>query len=85
VAAGIIAILWLSLHKVLELALKLPGDTFLHTAVRNTQEFMKDWRSPFHAYMVPVFGALVILLVGLLASRFGAGNGEKREPANRAE
>jgi SSS family solute:Na+ symporter len=30
-------------------------------------------RSPFHAFMIPVFGTLAILLIGLLASRFGKG------------
>jgi len=30
-------------------------------------------RSPFHAFMIPVFGTLAILLIGLLGSRFGKG------------
>jgi hypothetical protein len=29
---------------------------------------MTGWASPFHAFMVPVFGTLTILLVGLAVS-----------------
>jgi SSS family solute:Na+ symporter len=36
-------------------------------------------RSPFHAFMIPVFGTLAILLVGLAAGRVGAWRGEKKK------
>jgi SSS family solute:Na+ symporter len=69
VLAGMIAILWLSLPKVTEYLLKLPPDTVVHGVALQMQQSLTKWGSPFHAFLVPVFGTLVILLVGLAASR----------------
>jgi ABC-type Fe3+ transport system permease subunit len=33
------------------------------------------WRSPFHSFLITVFGTLAILLVGLLLSRFSRRRG----------
>jgi SSS family solute:Na+ symporter len=33
-----------------------------------------QWRSPFHSFMVIVFGTMTILLVGLLVSRWSKGD-----------
>jgi SSS family solute:Na+ symporter len=71
VLAGIVAILWLSMPKVVDYLLRLPAETAVHDLARQLKDSMTDWASPFHAYMVPVCGTLVILLTGILVSGVG--------------
>jgi len=68
VLAGIVAILWLSTPKILAYLLQLPADNPVHEVALRLQGAIAGWASPFHAYMVPVFGMLVILLVGIVTS-----------------
>ena len=68
VLAGITAILWLSMPKIVDYLLKLPADTAIHDLAARMKVSMAGWSSPFHAYMVPVFGTLVILIVGMMVS-----------------
>jgi len=49
-----------------------------------SQYFSGPWavlRSPFHAFMIPVFGTLTILLIGLLIGRLGGSRKETDSPA----
>lgn len=69
VLAGVVAILWLSTPKILDYLLTLPADTTVHTVALRLQGGIAGWASPFHAYMVPVFGMLVILLTGIMTSK----------------
>lgn len=66
VVAGIVAILWLSFPKLIEYLLRFPPESIVFQTASSWQTATAGWASPFHAYMVPVFGTLVILLVGLL-------------------
>ncbi len=68
VLAGIVAILWLSMPKIVDYLLRLPADTAIANLALRMKESMTGWASPFHAYMVPVFGTLVILMTGILVS-----------------
>ena len=65
VILGILSILWLSLPQVLTFLTRLPQQSSIHQWALRMTASMSDWASPFHAYMIPVFGTLVILLVGL--------------------
>jgi hypothetical protein len=38
----------------------------------DVQASTANWSSPFHAFLVPVFGTLAILLVGIGVSEFAA-------------
>ncbi|MFZ5833134.1 MAG: sodium:solute symporter [Planctomycetota bacterium] len=70
VVAGIVVILWLSLPKLLEYLLKLPKDGTARQFAEWMRAITEGWTSPFHAFMVPVFGILAILLVGLAIAAF---------------
>jgi SSS family solute:Na+ symporter len=70
VLLGVLAILWLSLPKVIDFLLMQPIDTFAHGLGLRLQASTAAWLSPFHAFLVPVLGTLTILLTGLFASRF---------------
>ena len=70
VLAGIVAILWLSTPKVLDYLLDLPASSSLHQMAKTFQAENEQWISTFHAFLVPVFGTLAILFVGLLVSGF---------------
>lgn len=69
VVGGVIAILWLSGPKITEYLLKLPPGTPVHDLAISLQQSLATWGSRFHTFLVPVFGTLVILVVGLAASR----------------
>ncbi len=71
VMAGVVAILWLSMPKIVDYLLMLPADTALHRLAARMRDSMMGWASPFHAYMVPVLGTLTILLVGMAVSTLG--------------
>jgi SSS family solute:Na+ symporter len=68
VLAGIVMILWLSLPKILDYLLRLPPDSAIHQLASKLKESTTEWASPYHAFMVPVFGTLTILLVGIVVS-----------------
>ncbi len=71
VLVGIVVILWLTIPKTIDYLAKQPVGSWAHSMAIGLQERMTGWLSPFHAFMIPVFGTLTILLVGLLVSRFG--------------
>ncbi|WP_166822180.1 sodium:solute symporter [Thalassoroseus pseudoceratinae] len=70
VLTGVVAILWLSLPKVLDYLLDLPANSSLHQAAKSFQTQNEHWISSFHAFLVPVFGTLAILMVGMIVSSF---------------
>ena len=78
VLVGIVTILWLTIPKSISYLLKQPTDSSAHEFGLRLQESMTGWLSPFHAFMIPVFGTLTILLVGLLVSSLA-------KPVNQTE
>jgi SSS family solute:Na+ symporter len=70
VLVGVLAILWLSLPKLVDYLSSQPIDSAAHAWGLRLQESLAGWLSPFHAFMIPVIGTLTILLVGLAVSRF---------------
>ena len=70
VLVGIVTILWLTIPKTISYLLNQPDRSSVHEFGLRLQESMTGWLSPFHAFMIPVFGTLTILLVGLLFSAF---------------
>lgn len=66
------AIFWHSLLQRLEYCAKLPESFTLHHAAIDLQASTAQWSSPFHAFLVPVFGTLAILLVGIAVSELAA-------------
>jgi len=72
VLVGILAILWLTIPNAVDFLLKQPDGGGAHRLGLSLQESMAGWLSPFHAFMIPVFGTLTILLVGLLVSSFAS-------------
>lgn len=68
VVVGIVTILWLTIPKTIDYLLKQPAESGAHELGLSLQHSMSGWLSPFHAFMIPVFGTLTILLVGLLVS-----------------
>jgi SSS family solute:Na+ symporter len=68
VLAGIVMILWLSLPKMLSYLTTLPPESTIHRLAVSLQKSTAGWASPFDAFMVPVFGTLAILFVGLVVS-----------------
>ncbi len=68
VLAGVVVILWLSLPKILDYLLRLPPDSAVHQVASKLKEATAAWASPYDAFMVPVFGTLTILLVGIIVS-----------------
>jgi SSS family solute:Na+ symporter len=80
VITGVLVILWMSFPKLVDYLLAQPlGSGAQELGVRLQQD-SAPWRSPFHAFMVPVIGALAILCIGLLVSRL-SGSGD--QPAAR--
>ena len=71
VLVGIVTILWLTIPKVVDFLLNQRPDSRAHELGLSLQQSMTGWLSPFHAFMIPVFGTLTILLVGLLVSTLG--------------
>jgi SSS family solute:Na+ symporter len=71
VLAGIVMILWLSLPKILSYLTTLPPDTSVHQLAVSLQVSTAGWASPFDAFLVPVFGTLTILFVGIVVSSLG--------------
>jgi solute:Na+ symporter, SSS family len=69
VIAGVIAVFWLSLPTVVDYLLMLPDNTTIHGLAASMKQSMVDWRSPFHAFLVPVFGTMIIVIVGMAVSR----------------
>ncbi len=61
VLVGILAILWLTIPNAIDFLLKQPADGGAHRLGLSLQESMTGWLSPFHAFMIPVFGTLTIL------------------------
>lgn len=78
---GVVAILWLTIPKSIDYLLKQPPGGGAHQLGLSLSQSMNGWLSPFNAFMIPVFGTLTILLVGLLVSSLGNCCG-KRESAN---
>lgn len=68
VLVGIVVILWLTIPKTIDYLLKQPSESGAHQLGLSLEQSMNGWLSPFHAFMIPVFGTLTILLVGLLVS-----------------
>ena len=68
VLVGIVTILWLTIPKTIDYLLKQPTESGAHELGLSLQQSMTGWLSPFHAFMIPVFGTLTILFVGLLVS-----------------
>ncbi len=73
VIGGILTILWMSFPKLIDYLLSQPGGGAAHQMGLSIRGFTAGWLSPFHAFMVPVFGTLTILLVGLLVSSLRRG------------
>ncbi len=71
VLVGIVTILWLTIPKTIDYLLKQSPDGGAHALGLSLKESMTGWLSPFHAFMIPVFGTLTILLIGLLVSSLG--------------
>jgi len=69
VTLGVLTVLWMSLPKVIDYLSSQPEGSSLARAGVYLEQQTAAWLSPFHAFMVPVFGTLVILFVGLLLSR----------------
>ncbi|MGF1581555.1 MAG: sodium:solute symporter [Gemmataceae bacterium] len=73
VIIGVIVILWLSIPKTVTYLTAFPEETAFHRFGMILGQSVQGWVSPFHAYMVPVFGTLTIFLVGVVVSSvFGA-------------
>ncbi len=68
VIVGVLAILWLSFPQVLKYLLAYPSGSVRHDLGSWLQWESQNWLSPFHVFLIPVFGALAILLTGLLVS-----------------
>ncbi len=74
VILGVIVILWLSIPKTAKYLMTFQDRSALHGLGKSLSESTQGWASPFHAYMVPVFGTLTIFLVGVIVSSvFGGG------------
>ena len=71
VFVGIVTILWLTIPKVIDYLTKQSPEGGAHQLGLSLQESMTGWLSPFHAFMIPVFGTLTILLIGLLVGSLG--------------
>ena len=72
VLAGIAAVLWLSVPGIVAHLARFPAGTAAHAWALRAEAFVRGWSSPFHAFMIPVLGILVILLVGLAVSACAA-------------
>ena len=72
VTAGVTLILWLSFPKLVDLLLSFPEQSALHSWATSFQSEAGGWGQLLHAYMVPVFGTLAILFVGLTVSKVGS-------------
>jgi len=70
VILGVLVILWLSLPKLLSYLVKLPEGSLIRKMAVDLQGMTADSGSFIHAFMIPVFGTLVILLTGLIVARF---------------
>lgn len=66
VITGIVALVWLSMPKVVSFAQKFSADSAIHTWGESVEAAASGYFSPFHVYMAPVFGSLIIVLVGSL-------------------
>ena len=71
VVAGVAVILWLSLPKLADFLLTFPSGSTLHSWALSIQASSESWGLFLHAYMVPVFGTMVILLTGMAVSKMG--------------
>jgi SSS family solute:Na+ symporter len=69
VILGVMAVLWMSLPKVIEYLATQPPGSPMQRASLWLEQLTASWGSPFHAYLIPVVGTLTILLVGLAVSR----------------
>ncbi|MDA0349539.1 MAG: sodium:solute symporter [Verrucomicrobia bacterium] len=69
VIAAVALILWLSFPKLIQILLFFPVDSPPHSWATSMEGSSGGWSQFLHAYMVPVFATLVILLVGLAISR----------------
>jgi SSS family solute:Na+ symporter len=78
VVAGVLVILWMSFPELVNFLLAQSAGGTAHGWGVALRDASTGWRSPFHAFMVPVVGTLAILLVGVLISRFQRGN--QRQP-----
>ncbi len=68
VLIGAALILWMSIPKFGSFLLAQSDGGLAHRLGQWLETNTASFNSPFHPYMVPVFGPLVILLVGLLLS-----------------
>lgn len=69
VLAGVLVILWMSFPKLVDFLLTQSAGGPAYRWGLALRESASGWMSPFHAFLVPVFGTLAILLVGVLISR----------------
>lgn len=66
VLLGLTTILWMAAPKLAEYLTRFSATESLG---RSLEGVLSGWASPFNALLIPVIGALLILLVGLLVSR----------------
>ncbi len=69
VLIGIVTILWMSFPKLVEFLMAQKPDGPAEQWGVWLKQASQSWSSPFHAFLIPVFGTLAILLAGLLVSR----------------
>jgi SSS family solute:Na+ symporter len=79
VIVGVLVIFWMSFPKLIDFLLAQAAGGVAHGWGLALRQSATGWRSPFHAFMVPVVGTLAILLVGVLSSRFHRGNQRRPE------
>jgi hypothetical protein len=69
----------MSFPKLVDFLLAQSAEGTAHGWGLALRESAHGWMSPLHAFMVPVVGALAILLVGVLISRFPGGRQRRLE------
>lgn len=84
VTVGIVALIWLSVPKIASFALKWPAEHTIHKWGDSLQQSSETYLSPFHVYMAPVFGTLLILVVGVSVSRIWRWINDRKSPTTPA-
>ncbi len=68
VVLGLILILWMSVPKIAEYLMRFTKGSGVYRWGAALKQLTEGWNSPFHAFLIPVFGLLTIMLVGILVS-----------------
>lgn len=80
VILGLVAILWMSLPKVVEMLLRADEASWIHGMGATLDNLSSGGlASPFNALLIPVIGTLTILLSGILLTKWFGGSNESAE------